>query len=61
MYKAIGQSVDNKDFSVYVISQFSHIHMHIHTRIRLSQNLPFLVERVDYIYMFNSDESIGKH
>ena len=40
MYKVIGQSVENNDFSVYVISQFSHIH--IHTHIRLSENLPLL-------------------
>ena len=40
MYKVIGQSVEHNDFSVYVISQFSHIHMHIHIHIRLSENLP---------------------
>ena len=42
MYKVIGQSIDNNDFSVYVISQFSHIHIHMHTRIRLSENLLIL-------------------
>ena len=42
MYKVIGQSIDNNDFSVYVISQFSHIHIHMHTHIRLSENQPLV-------------------
>ena len=36
MYKLIGQSVENNDFSAYIISQFCHIQTHI----RLSENLP---------------------
>ena len=40
--KKIGQFVNNNDFSVYVISRFSHIHMHTRTHTRLSENLPLV-------------------
>ena len=39
----IHQLVQNKNFSPYVISQLSHMHIHFHTRIWLSENLPVLI------------------
>ena len=36
------QCVQNNNFSPYVISRFCHIHMHILTHIRLSENLPMI-------------------
>ena len=38
--EVIYQLVQNNNVSPYVISQISHIRMHIHTRIRLSETLP---------------------
>ena len=40
--EVIHQFVQNNNFSPYVISQLSHIHIRMHTHIRLSENLPIV-------------------
>ena len=44
--EVIHQLVQNNNFSPYVISQLSHMHIHIYTHIQLSENqlrlLPFV-------------------
>ena len=40
--EVIHQFVPNNNFSPYVISQLTHIHIHMHTRIRKSENLPLI-------------------
>ena len=49
MYNVIGQSVENNDFSAYVINQLSHMHTHtcMHTHIRRSENLPIVIMQSD--------------
>ena len=42
--EVIYQFVQNNNFSTYVISQLSHMHIHIHTRIRLSDNSPLIIQ-----------------